>query len=60
MSQQPLRRQTGTVRLGPGVGYHPSREHPQRAPTRATVAPVQTLAEALVHWARTPPTQPPV
>ncbi|HEX8441191.1 fatty acyl-AMP ligase [Archangium sp.] len=58
MSQQPLRRQTGTVRLGPGVGYHPSREIPQRAPTRATVAPSQTLGEAVVHWARTRPSQP--
>ncbi len=58
MSQQPLRRQTGSVRLGPGVGRHPSRDIPQRAPTPATVAPVQTLAEAVVHWARTRPSLP--
>ncbi len=58
MSQEPLRRQRGSVRLGPGVGRHPSREIAQRAPTRASAAPVQTLAEAVVHWARTRPSQP--
>ncbi len=58
MSQEPLRRQTGSVHLGPGVGRHPSRELAQRGPTRAHVAPVQTLAEAVGHWARTRPSQP--
>ena len=58
MSQEPLRRQMGSVRLGPGAGHHPSREIPQRAPTRAALAPVETLAEAMAHWARTRPSQP--
>ncbi|PTL81416.1 fatty acyl-AMP ligase [Vitiosangium sp. GDMCC 1.1324] len=58
MSQEPLRRQTGHVQLGPGLGRHPTRDMAQRAPTRATPAPVQTLAEAVVHWGRTRPSQP--
>ena len=58
MSQEPLRRQTASVRLGPGVGRHSSREIAQRGPTRAHVAPVHTLAEAVTHWARTRPSQP--
>ncbi|MGZ3456927.1 MAG: AMP-binding protein, partial [Archangium sp.] len=58
MSQPPLRRQTGPIQLGPGAGRHPSREIAQRAPPRASVAPVRTLAEAVEHWARTRPSQP--
>lgn len=58
MSQEPLRRQTAHVQLGPGVGRHVSREIAQRAPTRAHVAPVETLAEAVAHWARVRPSQP--
>ena len=58
MSQEPLRRQTGPVHLGPGAGRHPSRELSQRAPPRATPAPVRTLGEAVGHWARTRPSQP--
>ncbi len=57
MSQQPLRRQTESVRLGPGVERHPNREHAQRSPPRASVAPVSTLGEAVAHWARTRPSQ---
>ena len=58
MSQEPVRRQTGPVHLGPGAGRHPTRELAQRSPTRATPAPVHTLGEAVVHWARTRPSQP--
>lgn len=58
MSQEALRRQTAPVQLGPRVGRHPSRDIPPRAPTRASVAPVSTLGEAVVHWARTRPSQP--
>jgi acyl-CoA synthetase (AMP-forming)/AMP-acid ligase II len=58
MSQEPLRRQTSTVRLGPGTGRHPSRELAQRVPTRASVPPVATLPEVLAHHARTRPSQP--
>src|SRR5687768_11452874 len=58
MSQQPLRRQSGNVRLGPGVGRHSHRELAQRSPTRASLPPVETLADVLVHLARTRPSQP--
>lgn len=58
MSQEPLRRQTGHVQLGPGVGRHPTRDVAPRTHTRANPAPVRTLAEALVHWGRTRPSQP--
>ncbi|EPX61356.1 Long-chain-fatty-acid--CoA ligase [Cystobacter fuscus DSM 2262] len=58
MSQEPLRRQTGPIALGPGAGRHPSRQLAPRAPTRAWPAPVNTLAEAVVHWGRTRPSQP--
>src|SRR5690242_1544964 len=58
MSQEPLRRQTGPIALGPGAGRHPSRQLAPRAPTRASPAPVNTLAEAVVHWGRTRPSQP--
>lgn len=58
MSQEPLKRQTALVQLGPGAGHHPSREIGQRAPTRAAPAPVRTLGEAVVHWAHARPSQP--
>ncbi len=48
----------GPVRLGPGGGRHPSRDLSPRAPARATPAPVKTLAEAVLHWGHTRPSQP--
>nr|AYM53428.1 acyl-CoA synthetase [Melittangium lichenicola] len=58
MSQPPPGRQTAPFPLGPGAGRHPSRELAPRAPTRAQPAPGHTLAEALLHWGRTRPSQP--
>lgn len=58
MSPPRLRRQTVPLKLGPGVERHLSREHPQRVPARAALAPVSTLPEALLHLARERPSQP--
>ncbi|MBM7113296.1 fatty acyl-AMP ligase [Archangium primigenium] len=58
MSQELPRRPSHPIRLGPGAGRHPSREHAPRAPTRAQPAPVSTLAEVVTHWGQTRPSQP--
>src|SRR6218665_2467543 len=58
MSQELPRRQTLPLRLGPGAGRHPSREHAQRSPSRAHLPAASTLAEIVMHWGQTRPSQP--
>ena len=58
MSQELPRRQTHPIRLGPGAGRHPSREHAPRTASRAQPAPASTLAGVVTHWGQTRPSQP--
>lgn len=58
MTTTAVQRTLTPLKLGPGAGHCPSRPPLPTVRGALSLAPVQTLQQALVHWAQTRPEQP--